>query len=60
MLPVAVMRRPAVRPLKALVEVASVIVGPVWIEPAGPTPVIAPATRPRVEVATHLVLVPVD
>ena len=60
-LPAPVMSKPAVRPLNALVEVARVSVGPVWIEPAGPTPVILllPPPIPRVEVATHRVLIPV-
>jgi hypothetical protein len=59
--PAPVMVMPVVSPLNEPVEEARVIVGPVWIEPTGPIPVSdAPAAaKPRVEVATQRVLVPV-
>jgi hypothetical protein len=57
--PVAVIKSAILSPLNELVVEAKVMVGPLWIEAAGPTPVIAPARRPRVLVATHLVEVPV-
>ena len=57
--PVAVIKSAILSPLNELVEEANVIVAPVWIEPAGPIPVIAVAKSPSDEVATHLVEVPV-
>ena len=46
--------------MNAVVEEARTIAGPVWLEPVGPMPVMAALRRPRVLVAIHRVLVPVD